>query len=529
MRKTIIALVVLLLLVKADTGCQAETVETFGTGVNQFSITFVPIGNPGNPADTTGEPNPAGSVGYHYNMGKFEVSRDMVHKANAEGGLGISQDSMSFVVGGPRPNMPATGISWNEAARLVNWLNTSQGFQAAYKFDAQPGQPDYSSNANIQLWQLGEPGFDSTNPYRNSQARYFLPSAHEWYKAAYYDPKKDGGLGGYWDYPTGSDTVPTNVSGGTAAGTAVWGFWNSLGPADVENAGGLSPYGVMGLAGNVREWEETAFNLLNNNPSEVRGVRGGSWSFNALLLHASFRQFVDAVDESNHNGFRVASMSSSTPAATILASHIKYSNWSGTGSPFDEHKSLAQSGIHLGPLTLSNLINSAGGINGLVFDVQNLWNPDEVGLQDFRFQMSPQGAFDELDNPVNNWQDAPNPSEISVTEHPQHVDVSRISIRWDNGQIMNRWIRVTMESTSNTGLAESQVYYLGHLLGETTGTEDTTYTVSFADISQIRQLVGGQVDASSFADINKDGIVSFADISAMSGNIGTALRNITLL
>ena len=34
--------------------------DTFGSGANTFNIDFVHIGNPGNPADTTGSPNPAG-------------------------------------------------------------------------------------------------------------------------------------------------------------------------------------------------------------------------------------------------------------------------------------------------------------------------------------------------------------------------------------------------------------------------------------------------------------------------------------
>ena len=123
--------------------------DTFGSGDNTFEIEFVTIGDPGNPADTTGDPNPAGSVDYVYSMGKYEVSRDMVEKASAEGGLGLTLDPMDFVTGGPRPDMPATGVSWNEAARFMNWLNTSQGFPAAYKFSTQPGEPGYDANANI--------------------------------------------------------------------------------------------------------------------------------------------------------------------------------------------------------------------------------------------------------------------------------------------------------------------------------------------------------------------------------------------
>lgn len=42
---------------------------TFGSGDNQFQMEFVTIGNPGNTAETTGAPNPAGSVGYVYKIG----------------------------------------------------------------------------------------------------------------------------------------------------------------------------------------------------------------------------------------------------------------------------------------------------------------------------------------------------------------------------------------------------------------------------------------------------------------------------
>ena len=61
--------------------------DTFGTGGNQFEIDFVRIGQPGNPADNTGFPKPAGSVAYEYRIGKYEISRSMVEKANAEGAL----------------------------------------------------------------------------------------------------------------------------------------------------------------------------------------------------------------------------------------------------------------------------------------------------------------------------------------------------------------------------------------------------------------------------------------------------------
>ena len=167
--------------------------DSFGAGANQFDIEFVTIGNPGNAADTTGSPNPAGSVDYVYNIGKYEVSRDMVEKASAEGDLGLTMNLAGGATG--PPEWPATGVSWNEAARFVNWLNTSEGFSPAYRFATQPGDEAYNPNENILLWDASDAGYDEANLFRNNQAHYFLPSTDEWYKAAFYDPDADGGAG----------------------------------------------------------------------------------------------------------------------------------------------------------------------------------------------------------------------------------------------------------------------------------------------------------------------------------------------
>ena len=72
-------------------------------------------------------PRAAGSVDDVYRIGKYEISRGMVDKANAEGDLKIGMHGMTNVRGGARPDMPATGVSWNEAARFVNWLNMDAG------------------------------------------------------------------------------------------------------------------------------------------------------------------------------------------------------------------------------------------------------------------------------------------------------------------------------------------------------------------------------------------------------------------
>jgi len=289
-----IAFATCMLLVSSAAAAQAGV---FGSGGNMFDIDFVTIGNPGNAADPEDGSQKAGiqnfgAVANTFRMGKFEISEQMIDKANAEGGLGITKDTRG-------PDQPATDISWFEAARFVNWLNTDSNSTPAYKF----------VGGIFQLWDPGDTGYDPNNRYRNTQAQYFLPSADEWYKAAYFDPNKAGGAG-YYNYPMGSDTAPTAVASGTAANTAVFDLTLAAGPADIMLAGGLSPYGTMGQGGNVWEMEETDVDLINGPAGGAgfpRGLRGGRWSEDINELSSSIRRSVSS-EEFDKIGFRVASI-----------------------------------------------------------------------------------------------------------------------------------------------------------------------------------------------------------------------------
>lgn len=274
----------------------SASADTFGTGVNQFNIDFVLIGDFGNSPDTTGY----GGVAYAYRIGTYEVSRGMIESYNAlSGGPQITMADMSSV-GGNGANRPATGITWNMAARFVNWLNTSKGHAAAYRFSSG------GANDDIVMWTPGDAGYDPKNPYRNSRAHYSLPSENEWYKAAYYDPKANGGAGGFWDYTTGSNAAPTAVSSGTASGTAVFG--GQAGPADIMNAGGLSPYGTMAQGGNVWERIESDFSAPNDDPTEYHTIRAGYWGNAANSLQVTTRVSNSRSIGSSLTGFRVVSV-----------------------------------------------------------------------------------------------------------------------------------------------------------------------------------------------------------------------------
>ena len=280
--------------------------DTFGSGSNSVTIDFTAIGNPGNAADTTGFPNPAGAVDYNYRMAIYEVDEAMISGANALSGLNIT-----FVPRGG--NKPATGVSWNEAARFINWLNISSGFSPAYKFSLQPGDAGYSSNANIELWQAGDLGYNPDNLFRNANAVYFLPTKDEWYKAAFYDPNSTA----YFDFATGSDAVPAAVAGGTSSGTAV--YYYQSGPADAIEAGGFSPYGTMAQSGNVWEWNENNGGGGNSDPTGSRMMRGGSWADTSYSLSVNSRWVAAMAPMENEDfGFRVASVPEPSTYALLL-------------------------------------------------------------------------------------------------------------------------------------------------------------------------------------------------------------------
>jgi formylglycine-generating enzyme required for sulfatase activity len=293
---TLVVSLIVAFILAPQTPTQADA---FGSGADAFTLDFVNVGNTSNAADTTGY----GSVPYEYRIGTYEISQDAITKATA-GGLS------NVTAGAWTGNRPAANISWYEAAAFVNWLNTSTGRQAAYDLAWNGSAWSMSLWSSGDAWQLG-----GENLYRHKDAYYFLPSENEWYKASYYS----GTNSTYFLYPTASSTPPIAVASGTDAGTAVYSQLFSQGPAEVNDAGGPSPYGTIGQGGNVYEWTETALDGVNDSTSEFRARRGGLWEDLAGGLVSSHRDIGDPADfGSSGVGFRVASVPEPSTYALLL-------------------------------------------------------------------------------------------------------------------------------------------------------------------------------------------------------------------
>lgn len=299
------------------------------------TIDYATVGNPNNPA-TNGTAGPSrGAVSRVFEIAKYETTNaDYVKFLNAtdaggsnqyltysgsmtsdttNGGILFSSGAATgqkYSVRSGFELKPVTYVSWFSAARFANWLNngatgTSSTETGAYTLAA--------SSASLIV--------------RNANARVFLPSLDEFTKAAYYDPRLNGGAGGYWNYATRSNTAPTAtvLTGSFGSNLAAYGGGNSpavtTGVVAVNSfASATSYYGLFNAFGNVGEFTDT-FNMDPNLPNRV-AVGGANWRVNTsnAARWASQNVMYAGVGGSDMYGFRVAAVAAvPEPGAMVLA------------------------------------------------------------------------------------------------------------------------------------------------------------------------------------------------------------------
>lgn len=274
--------------------------DIFGEGINQFSMEFVRVHNAGNGDNGAGGGiynQPYGGVGYNFRMSRHEVSQGMVDKATILGMVGVTAGPWTG-------DQPAADVDWFEAAAFANWLNSSEGFHPAYDLSWS------GSSWSMNLWPVAEQaptGVDSgTNGYRHKDARYFLPSEDEWYKAAFH--KNDGATANYWDHAHASHSLPDGIdsNGDTIFELVVDDGFDLSEPKVIDDVGLPSAYGTLGQGGNIYEWTESAYDGSNNSPTENRAIRGGDWDSPAFNASAGDRPSRGFVNAESTRGVRIA-------------------------------------------------------------------------------------------------------------------------------------------------------------------------------------------------------------------------------
>jgi sulfatase modifying factor 1 len=307
-----------------------------GGAMAQVSIETVPIGNPGNAGEMCGGPGGfgdyrvCGAVDYVYNIGKYEVTNaqycaflNAVDPDGTDpyelyywrmgpddplgwGGISFTADNPNgskYEVMPGRGNKPVHRTSFWDACRFANWLHNGQG----------------SGDTETGAYTLTPDGIANNTVTRNPGWRWAVTSEDEWYKAAYYNPA----TGTYYDYPTGSNTYPTEepppgtdmVRGSVNTENAVYDV-TDVGAYDAKPS--ASPYGTFDQGGNVWEYNESIYNMYGNY--EGRGTRGGSLLWGGSYLHAGMRGMCQTAGDTNAGvGFRVVQVPEPAFAVLLIA------------------------------------------------------------------------------------------------------------------------------------------------------------------------------------------------------------------
>ncbi len=266
----------------------------------QITIPTVTVGNIGNVNDTkTG--SLYGAVNYSYAIGTYEVTNSQYTAfLNAvaatdtfllynpsmgsdalRGGItrSGSAGSYTYATKSGFENKPVNYVRFWDGARFANWLNNGQGSAS-------------TETGSYTLGSVTIPVKGSVT--RNAGANWVVASENEWYKAAYYDPTRNGGTGGYWTYATQTDTAP-----GKSPDTA------KAANYDIPNGAftdvgvytqSPSYYGTFDQTGNLWEW------------MEFEVGRGGAYSNPEDEARSSKRSPNVAIPENFNITFRVASL-----------------------------------------------------------------------------------------------------------------------------------------------------------------------------------------------------------------------------
>jgi len=264
-----------------------------------LTIDLTYIGNAGNVADTTGYgavTSPYYISTYEITVGQYAEFLNSVAQADpyglynpsmASGPLGPFllqsglEGSYAYTAVSGKEDEPVRYVSFYDSLRFSNWLANGQG----------------TGNTETGSYEMALGDFVE----RGSNATWVLPTEDEWYKAAYYDPVS----GLYYDYPNGTDAIPSEPTDETTPRSMNFGdapYWQTTGyyTATGETTG-ISPFGTYDQGGNVREWIETRSVQF---PDHI--IRGGGFTSDANDLNATTAYGYGPDTEGAGFGFRVA-------------------------------------------------------------------------------------------------------------------------------------------------------------------------------------------------------------------------------
>jgi formylglycine-generating enzyme required for sulfatase activity len=213
------------LFTEADYGFRISSIN------NEYEYdNFIEVSDIGNNADIDEIYGTYGSVDYAYYINRYPVTQcDYVEFLNSVakndsnslynekmsespfGGIirSGSIGNYNYNIKEGYENKPVGWITWPIAARYCNWLHNNKKSGEQDSTTTENGSYNLIGLDTTQVNPVDGTPLPFVTPLKNVEAKYYLPTENEWYKAAYY---KGGSLdAGYWLYSTQNNELPLEV------------------------------------------------------------------------------------------------------------------------------------------------------------------------------------------------------------------------------------------------------------------------------------------------------------------------------
>ena len=247
---------------------------------------------------------------------------------------------------------------------------------------------------------------------------------------------------------------------------------------------------------------------------------------------ATFRVVVEGMTNSGSerivvDNISVTGVTMVLEPSTVVGRHVFYNDSSFDGddpvanAADDAAIATDKSALSAGnPATFENYTNFDGGINGIIIDLQDAINAENITLEDLEFHV---GNDEDLDS----WDTAPTPI-VAVRPDEGTGGSARITIVWPDGSIKNQWLEVTVKATFNTGLEEPDVFYFGNAVGDV-GNSAYYAVVDDADFNAVGANYPNPAEVENIYDINRDGQVDPTDAVIVRTNYTAGGEPMTML
>lgn len=318
---------------RAFAGCLAIAIAAAASSAQAVNFNWGTTVSGSNAAYTSGSwasvSGGIGSVNYTYRVATTETTRGQYAEflnavarsstapsyvlslwSGTSTGITRTLASGTYTYSTTTPTLPVSSVTWTSAARFVNWLNNGQV--------ATSNTTTLNTALNTGAYTLATSSTGSTVVNRTagyttagSTDKFFLPSANEWVKAAFYNP----GSATWNTWQNGSSSTPFQVTSTstTNLSSANAGVYGSPAPRAVGSiVNSKSPYGLYDMLGNITEMTDTANGLSQYFAASGSYLISSSgisaWNINS-------NQYLSATAASI--GFRVAGIAAVPEPETI--------------------------------------------------------------------------------------------------------------------------------------------------------------------------------------------------------------------